>query len=157
MPVRDGREDFDFLIGDWSVHHRRLRQRLAGDDFWIEFTGAAAVRKILRGLGNVDEFDIPLPGDPFVGATFRLFDPASQRWSIYWAETRAPVLGPPVVGHFLEGRGLFYGEDTFDGKPIRVRFIWTPLTQQQCTWEQAFSLDDGRSWETNWMMSLTRT
>ena len=53
--------DFDFLIGDWSVRHRRLKRRLIGDTDWMEFTSPATVWKILDGLGNVDEYPDHLP------------------------------------------------------------------------------------------------
>ena len=148
--------DFDFLIGDWSVLHRRLRRRLAGDTEWDEFTGPASARKILGGLGNFDEISLPLPSGAYAGATVRLFNPATRLWSIYWMDSRNPVLDPPMVGKFSDGRGHFYGDDRLDGRAIRVRFIWTPITAQSCRWEQAFSEDEGRSWETNWVMSFTR-
>jgi hypothetical protein len=148
--------DFDFLIGDWSVQHRRLRRRLVDDTGWDEFTSSASARKILGGLGNFDEIAIPLPSGAYLGATLRLFNPATRLWSIYWIDSRHPVLDPPMVGQFSEGRGLFYGDDRLDGRPVRVRFIWTPVTAQSCRWEQAFSADEGRTWETNWTMSFTR-
>ena len=160
MPPTDsvpgGARDFDFLIGEWSVRHRRLKRRLAGDSEWIEFTGPAAVREILGGLGNFDECRIDLPEGAYTGATLRLFDPATRLWTIYWMDSRSPRLDPPVVGSFRDGRGLFFGDDTFAGTPIRVRFIWSPLTANSCHWEQAFSQDGGEVWETNWTMSFTR-
>jgi hypothetical protein len=151
-----GANDFDFLIGNWSVHHRRLNRRLAGDTTWIEFTGPATARKILGGLGNFDEIDIALPSGPYKGATLRLFNPATQLWSIHWMESRNPALDPPMIGKFENGLGLFYGDDVFEGRPIRLRFIWTPMTATECRWEQAFSDDGGREWETNWTMAFTR-
>jgi hypothetical protein len=151
-----GADDFDFLIGDWTVLHRRLKRRLAGDTEWIEFTGPASVRKILAGLGNIDEFRIDLPQGGYMGATLRLFNPTTRQWSIHWMDSRDPKLDPPVVGSFQDGRGLFFGDDTFEGKPVRVRFIWSPLTATTWQWEQAFSPDGGKTWETNWTMSFTR-
>lgn len=148
--------DFDFLIGEWSVRHRRLKRRLVGDTEWIEFTGPATVRKILNGLGNVDEFRIDLPEGSYTGATLRLYDPDTDQWTITWSDSRYPTLDPPIVGRFESGRGLFQGADTFEGRPIRVRFIWTPRTPDTCTWEQAFSADDGATWETNWTMEFQR-
>ena len=149
--------DFDFLIGDWSVRHRRLKRRLIGDTEWIEFTGPASAWKILDGLGNVDEYRIDLPEGTYTGATLRFFNPTSGQWTIYWMDSRNPKLDPPMVGSFSDGRGLFFGDDTFEGKPIRVRFIWSPLTVTACRWEQAFSQDGGETWETNWTMDFTRT
>ena len=155
-PLARGAGDFDFLIGNWSILHRRLRRRLAGDDRWIEFTGPASARKILDGLGNVDEARIDLPEGAYTGATLRLFDPRTGDWTIYWMDSRNPRLDPPMVGRFEDGRGLFFGDDTFEGRPIRVRFIWTPMTPTTCRWEQAFSVDEGHTWETNWIMTFTR-
>ena len=151
-----GANDFDFLIGDWSVVHRRLKRRLVGETQWLEFTGPASVRKILDGLGNIDEYRIDLPEGAFTGATLRLFNLATRDWTIYWMDSRNPKLDPPMVGRFEDGRGIFFGDDSFDGKPIRVRFIWSPLTGTTCRWEQAFSADGGKTWETNWTMSFTR-
>ena len=151
-----GADDFDFLIGEWTVVHRRLKERLAGSNEWIELTGPASVRKILGGLGNVDEIGIDLPEGGYTGSTLRLFRPATGEWTIYWMDSRDPRLDPPMVGRFEDGRGLFYGDDSFAGKPIRVRFVWSPLSSTSCRWEQAFSTDGGKTWETNWTMSFTR-
>ncbi|SRR6266545_6214063 len=151
-----GADDFDFLIGDWSVLHRRLKQRLVGDTEWIECSGPASARKILGGLGNVDEYRINLPAGAYIGASLRLFNPVMKTWSIYWMDSRNPKLDPPMVGSFRDGRGLFFGDDTFEGQPIRVRFVWSGMTRTTCRWEQAFSVDGGSSWETNWVMTFTR-
>jgi hypothetical protein len=154
--VAQGVHHFDFLIGEWSVRHRRLKRRLVGDTEWIEFSGLATARKILNGLGNIDEYQINLPDGPYVGSTLRLFNPATGLWSLYWMDSRNPGLDPPVVGAFNEGRGLFFGDDRFEGKPIRLRFIWSDITSSSCRWEQAFSTDGGKTWETNWTMALNR-
>jgi hypothetical protein len=151
-----GANDFDFLIGNWSVRHRRLKRRLAGDTESIEFSGPASARSILGGLGNFDEYHIDLPSGAYIGSTLRLFNPATGLWSIHWMDSRDPKLDPPMIGSFEGGRGLFFGDDTFEGKPIRVRFIWSGMTASACHWEQAFSIDGGESWETNWTMSFTR-
>jgi len=151
-----GAADFDFLIGDWTVRHRRLARRLAQDTSWIEFRGSASVRSILGGLGNIDEIGIDLPSGAYVGATLRLFDPSTALWTIYWMDSRHPRLDPPMVGRFSGGCGLFYGDDTHEGRPVRVRFIWTVVSPETCTWEQAFSVDDERTWETNWTMEFQR-
>jgi hypothetical protein len=118
-------------------------------------SGPASVRKILAGWGNIDEIQIALPSGAYTGATLRLFNPKTVLWSIYWMDSRNPGLDPPMIGKFENGRGLFYGDDTFEGKPIRVRFIWTPFPDHRCGWEQAFSADGGQTWETNWTMSFT--
>jgi hypothetical protein len=149
--------DFDFLMGVWNVRHRYLVRRLADCHDWIEFEGTCAARKILDGFGNMDESDILLPGDRYRGMTLRTYDPAADRWSIYWLDSRVPGrLFPPVHGRFDKGVGTFYGDEEHDGRAIRVRFLWSRMTPSSARWEQAFSLDEGNSWETNWVMDFTR-
>ena len=118
--------------------------------------GAGIGAQDLGGLGNIDEIAINLPTGPYLGATLRLFNPSTQLWSIYWMDSRNPGLDPPMTGRFSGGRGLFYGDDTLGARPIRVRFIWTVISSGACRWEQAFSADEGQSWETNWTMDFTR-
>ena len=151
-----GAHDFDFFVGDWKTQHRQLRHRLAGDTEWLEFSGTVSMRQILAGLGNIDEGEILSPRGRYTGVTLRLFDPDAGTWSIYWLDSRKPVIDTPMVGRFEQGVGLFYADEPFEGRPIRVRFIWTPVSANECRWEQAFSADGGTSWETNWTMIHTR-
>ena len=90
------------------------------------------------------------------GFTLRLFDADAQTWSLFWVSSRRNVIDPPVVGRFVDGRGEFLGDDSYEGRPIRVRYIWSAITQTSARWEQAFSVDGDRTWETNWIMELTR-
>ena len=149
--------DFDFFVGDWTCRHRYLTRRLAEAADWIEFSGTCTMQKILGGLGNFDQNEIGLPGDHYKGASLRLYDPATASWSIRWLDSRRPgQITPPVIGRFDNGIGIFYGDDSFGGKPIRVRFIWSRITRGAARWEQAFSADEGNHWETNWTMDFTR-
>jgi hypothetical protein len=147
---------FDFLVGDWRVRHHKLRRRLVGDSEWLTFEGRTSMRKILGGLGNVDENVLDLPGGSYEAVTLRLFTPADGRWSIWWIDARDPTLTPPVHGRFDAGVGTFVGDDLHDGRPIRVRFVWSRVTAQSARWEQAFSADGGVTWETNWSMQFER-
>src|SRR5215831_15948662 len=147
--------DFDFFIGNWRVHHRRLKERLVHNDDWEEFEGTSTVQKILGGLGNMDENVIELPSGTYRAATVRTYDPAKQLWTIWWIDSRNPGhLDPPVLGSFEKGVGTFYADDEFKGKPIRVRYLWNQSSTPH--WEQAFSDDKGKTWETNWIMDFTR-
>jgi hypothetical protein len=151
------RADFDFLMGLWRCRHRYLAKRLADCRDWLEFDGSCAARKILEGYGNSDESDIKFPGNPYKGMAVRTYDPGEDLWSIYWADSRTPGrMSPPVAGRFADGIGAFFGEDQHDGHPITVRFIWSRITPQSARWEQAFSVDGGQHWETNWIMDFTR-
>lgn len=151
-----GADGFDFLMGDWKIRHQRLKTRLAGSDEWLEFDGRVSARKILDGLGNVDENVINLPGGPYHAISLRLFDPKTTQWSIHWVDGRKSQIDPPVVGRFVGGRGLFFGDDFHEGRQVRVRFMWSEITPVSARWEQAFSVDGEKTWETNWVMNFSR-
>lgn len=153
---RDGRNDFDFFIGSWKGRQRRLRERLKGSQSWGEFDSTTVARKVLDGLGNIDEVTMYRESGVFRGLTLRLFNPETQQWSIFWADSSGNGLGAPMVGEFKDGRGEFYDCEPFEGKRIFSRFIWTHDSADTCHWEQAFSPDGGATWETNWMMDFTR-
>jgi hypothetical protein len=154
--VESTARDFDFWMGSWRVHNRRLRERLAGSDEWDEFEATSVARPLLDGMGNEDEFRTDYGGG-FIGMSFRFFDPETKQWWIYWADSRrSGELEPPVVGAFDGDVGVFEGEDTFDGRPIVVRYTWSRVTTPSPCWEQAFSEDGGETWETNWIMEFTR-
>ncbi len=150
--------DFDFFMGIWKCRHRFLVKRLAGCHDWIEFDGCCAARKILGGWGNSDESQINLPGGSYRGMSVRTWHPHTGKWSIYWLDSRTPGrLFPPVTGGFEKGVGVFHGEDELNGRPIRVRYLWSRITADSARWEQAFAPDKGNnSWETNWYMDFTR-
>ena len=148
--------DFDFLFGRWHVRNRCLRERLAGCEEWEEFDATSVARPLLDGLGNEDEFRTDHDGG-MIGASFRFFDPATELWSIYWADSRrCGVLDPPVFGSFGHGLGIFEGDDVLGDRPIRVRFTWSRTRTPSPRWEQAFSADGGQTWELNWVMDFTR-
>jgi len=146
--------DFDFLTGNWTVANRRLRQRLAGCDEWEEFTATSVAWSLLDGSANIDQFTFP---DGSSALTLRLFEPESKQWSLSWATRAQGRLFPPVIGAFSDGTGLFYGDDVHDGTPVRVRYIWSEITPTSARWEQAFSADQEKTWETNWIMELVRS
>lgn len=148
---------FDFLHGRWNVTHRKLKERLAGSNDWIEFPGTLTVAPILGGLGNFDENVLHDPKGDYQASSLRLFNPGTQRWSIWWFDSRFPGVEPPVVGGFRAHKGTFYVNDVFNGRPIRVRTTYEPLTPDHAQWTQAFSADAGTSWETNWIMDFKRS
>lgn len=156
-PEHDGRADFDFLVGRWKIHHRRLRERLKGSTSWEEFEGASICCHILGGLGNIDEISADREAGHLEGFTVRLFDPVSCEWSIYWASNVVPgKLDIPMIGRFINGRGEFYAHETHESQHVYTRFIWSSDTPTTARWEQALSADGGRTWETNWIMEFTR-
>jgi hypothetical protein len=149
--------DFDFYMGTWRVHHHRLKERLAGSTEWQEFEGTSQAWPLLGGAGNIDDNILELPSGTYRAVSLRSFDPESGQWSIWWLDGRNPGrLDPPVVGGFKDGIGTFQCDDTFNGRPIIVRFLWSNITETTCRWEQAFSPDGGETWEVNWIMESSR-
>ena len=153
-----GLHDFDFLVGEWRVHHRRLKERLADNHEWVEFEGTCAMRKLMDGWGNVDDNVLNMPEGAYRAIGLRAYDPKTAQWAIWWVDGRNPFgdLDPPVKGYFKEGVGDFYSSDTLRGKKVRVRFTWSHITPTSAQWDQAFSPDDGKTWETNWHMDFER-
>ena len=133
-----------------------LMQRLKGSTDWAEFEGETIDRKIMNGLGNMDENIIHMESGLVHAITLRLFDPASKEWSIHWSTDRMGVLDIPMIGSFKDGVGKFYSQETHDGMHVYSRFIWSKITANSCQWEQALSADGGKTWETNWIMEFER-
>ncbi|MBI1199887.1 MAG: hypothetical protein GC203_18670 [Phenylobacterium sp.] len=150
----DGRRDFHFLYGRWSVQHRRLKARGAGCAEWDEFAGTSFTQGLMDGLCNVEEHDFPSLAAQ--GVALRAFDLATRRWSIYWVSSASGELQAPVRGGFRDGVGRFEGEDLDGDRSVKVRFLWSDITPSSARWSQAFSYDGGATWEENWTMAFTR-
>ena len=150
-------DDFDFIIGSWTVEHSRLKERLNGCQEWIGFSGQSTTTKILSGLGNLEDNLLHLPEGDYRAAAFRSYDTKSKMWAIWWLDTRNPhSIDVPVIGQFEDGVGVFYADDVLNSAAIRVRFTWSVPSDGVPRWEQAFSADLGVTWETNWKMKFTR-
>jgi hypothetical protein len=155
----DGQHDFDYLVGSWNIHLKRRLRPLTGSNEWIEFDGTVVCRQIWKGHAELEEFNVDSPEKNIHihGLAVRLYNPASHQWSIYWANEKNGVMdATPQIGHFKEGRGEFYGQDTLDGKLIFVRFSWTNTTSPAPHFEQSYSDDGGKTWEVNWITEQTR-
>lgn len=148
---------FDFLLGSWSVKHRRLKKRLVQNTEWEEFPGTLDVRPILHGLGNVDENVLDTPAGRYLATSLRVFEPQSALWSVYWIDGRTAGIDKPVIGKFEGNIGQFYNDDLLGDRPIKVRFTYRDLGPRKANWDQAFSADGGHTWEVNWTMDFTRT
>jgi hypothetical protein len=151
-----GPHDFDFEFGSWKAHLRRLVTPLSGSDEWAELDGTNVVRKVWDGRANLGELKVKNGKTRIEGLSLRLYNPETRQWSIYWANARNGELTTPMVGGFHDGRGEFYGKDTWDGKPIEARFIFSPLGPTSFRIEQAFTADERKTWETNWIATFTR-
>jgi hypothetical protein len=151
-----GLHDFDFQVGEWRVHHRVKRP--TGSDQWLEFDGTCGNRGLMDGWANVEDHVFNKSTGVTRGVALRAYDPKTAQWAIWWIDGRDPfgALDPPVIGRFDNGVGTFYSDGMVDGKPSRTRFIWSQITSTSARWEQAYSSDAGKTWETNWIMEFKR-
>lgn len=153
---------FDGLLGDWQVENRMLRERLAGCTTWHVFVAQSRVEPVLAGLGNLDHFAAELGDAPFLGLTVRIYDPATDRWSLRWADTWSLGNGrggmePAFVGRFDDrGLGIFVSTLEVDGRTVHARFTWSGIARGRPVWEQAWATRQDGPWETNWTMTFRR-
>jgi hypothetical protein len=153
---RDGRHDFDFEIGTWKTHLRRLTAPLSGSSQWVEYEGITVVRKVWGGRANLAELEADGPTGHLQVLSLRLYDPQAHQWSLNTASSRSGTLGTPTIGEFRDGRGEFYDQEVFNGRTILVRNVWSNITADSCRFEQSFSDDGGKTWEVNWIAVDTR-
>ncbi|MHA4835504.1 nuclear transport factor 2 family protein [Sphingopyxis sp. MSC1_008] len=151
--TREGQRDFDFEIGEWSTEVRVLTNPLSGKSpVWAEYRGTSLVRGLMDGRANSVELSVAGPAGKIEGISLRLYDPGARKWSLNFASLRDGAMTPPVVGGFgADGRGIFYGDDKLGERAIRVRFVITQVSADEARFEQAFSADNGATWEVNWI------
>lgn len=154
--VRDGQNDFDFAIGSWRTHLSRLQHPLTGSTTWLEYEGTSVIRKVWDGRANLVELEVDGPTGHVQGLSLRLYNPRSGQWSLNFANSAAGTLSVPTVGEFRNGRGEFYDYEEFNGRMVWVRNVICNITPHAYRFEQAFSIDGGRSWELNWIAIDTR-
>jgi hypothetical protein len=156
LSERDGQHDFDFEIGTWKTHLRRLVHPLTHSTTWIEYDGTTLVRKVWNGRANLVELAADGHGNHFEGLSLRLYDSESRQWSLNFAGSSGGGLSQPTIGEFQDGRGVFFDQETLNGRAILVRFVISDITPTSCHFEQAFSEDGGKTWEVNWIATDTR-
>lgn len=155
--LRDGRHDFDFEIGKWKIHLKRMLHPLSGSAEWVEFDGTSTTRSLWGGGADIEEFETTNGKEHVEGLTLRLYDPKAHQWSLYWANGKTGQLGlPATVGEFKDGIGEFYDQEPFHGRQIFVRYRWSQITRNSAHFEQAFSDDGGKTWEVNWITDQVR-
>ena len=148
---------FDFIFGSWNVRNRRLKEPLANCEEWLEFDATSVARPIWDGRANVDEYRAPeTPWGPIFGLSVRLYDEKSNQWSISWANRNAGRFDQPMIGYWLDTHGEFFTQELFRGHMLYSRFIYANRGADRARWEQAFSIDGGKTWETNWTMDYER-
>ncbi|MGH9441886.1 MAG: DUF1579 family protein [Thermoanaerobaculia bacterium] len=153
---RDGQHDFDFDLGSWKIHLKRLADRMAGSHTWVDFDGTTVTRKVWDGRAQINEFEGDSAGSHIEGLTLRTYNPQTHEWSLYWANSKDGKVVVPQVGKFTNGVGEFYAMDTWKGKSYLVRFLWTKTDTPVPHFEQSYSGDGGKTWEVDWITDQTR-
>jgi hypothetical protein len=153
---RDGQHDFDFEIGVWKTHLKRLLHPLTGSTSWVELDGTSVVRKIWNGRANLVELETDAASGHLEVLSLRLYDPQARQWSLNTANAKSGTLSVPTIGEFKDGRGEFFDQESFNGRTILVRNVWSDITADSCRFEQSFSEDGGKTWEVNWIAVDTR-
>jgi hypothetical protein len=155
---RDGQQDFDWEIGNWTTKVRVRRNPLSGEaPGWVEYQGTSIIKPVSEGRANLVELSVAGPKGKIEGVSLRLYNPQARQWSLNFASYRDGMMTAPVYGSFdANGRGLFYGQDMLDGRAILVRFIITRISPNEARFDQAYSADGGVTWEDNWNAVDTR-
>ena len=148
--------DFDFYVGKWNVRNKKLKTRMNNNDEWLEFDATAQMHKTLNGTANHERIFANFDGQPFEGMAVRLFNPQTKLWTIYWADSKSCVMDTPVVGSFEGPIGEFFAKDKFNGKDIIMLYRWDATDTENLIWSQAFSPDNGQTWEWNWYMYFSK-
>jgi len=146
--------DFDFIHGHWAIANRRLKVRGVDSDDWDEFPSTSRCEPRLGGLANIEQVDCPARG--WMGMAVRTFDILNRLWSVHWVNSLDGVLQPPVRGRFTGAGCVLEGPDMDGARPVIARYIWSHIGPDSARWTQAFSYDDGGTWETNWIMDFNR-
>jgi hypothetical protein len=153
---RDGRHDFDFNIGVWKTHIKRILNPLPGSANSIELNGTVTVRKVWDGRAQLEEIEADGPNGHWEGLTLFLYNPEAHQWSQTFADGKTGVLTAPLIGAFKDGRGELLSQETFDGRSILVRAVWSDITPNSHHFEESHSDDGGKTWAPAFIANLTR-
>src|ERR1700677_1903023 len=144
---RDGQHDFDFNLGTWHTQIKRLLHPLTGSSTWVEMSGSVVVRKVGDGRGQLEEIEADGSAGHFEGLTLFLYNPQSHQWSQYFSNRNDGTIAQPAIGDFKNGRGEFYDQETFQGRAVLLRIVWSDITPDAHHFEQSFSDDGGKTGE----------
>jgi hypothetical protein len=142
--LRDGQHDFDFEIGKWKTHLKRLLKPLTGSSIWVQYDGTTTVSPIWGGRANLVELEVDGPKGHIEALSLRLYNPESHQWSLNFSNSAGGTMATPTIGEFKGGQGEFIDQKTFGSRMILVRFVITPISPTEVHFEQSFSDDAAR-------------
>lgn len=153
---RDGQQDFDWEIGAWDTRLKRLREPLSGKTQWLDYAGTSVIKPLMGKRANLVELDVRGAAGHIAGVSLRLYQPKTGQWTLHFANLANGMMTDPMTGAFHQGQGIFHGQDTVNGRNVFVRFLIIPVSTDEVRFEQAYSADGGKHWETNWIAVDTR-
>jgi hypothetical protein len=153
---RDGQHDFDFELGTCKSHISRRLHPLTGSTTWVKMEAIVVVRKV-EWRRQSDGARVRQPD-----RSLRRIEPAPLQspipsMELQFFQHNDGTMAQPLIGEFKNGRGEFIDQEPFNGKTILVRQVFTDITPDSHHFEQAFSDDGGKTWEPNFIATLTRT
>lgn len=155
--AQDGQHDFDFNVGTWKSHMRRLLHPLTGSNEWVDLNGTAHVRQVWDGRAQLEEIEVDGPTGHFEGLNLYVYRPQARQWAQNFVISGVGVMNQPLIGGFKNGRGEFFDQESFNGRTILVRFVWSDITPDSHRIEQSYSDDGGKTWEPNFTATMTRS
>jgi hypothetical protein len=154
--ARDGSHDFDFNIGKWHTHIRRVLDPFAASKESIDLYGTVTVRPVWGGRAQLEEIEADGPKGHWEGLSLFLYNPQSHQWSQTFINSKTVDFGPPLIGEFKDGRAEVFSSDTFKGKAILVRGIWSNIAADSHQYAEDYSNDGGTTWAPSFHAELTR-
>jgi hypothetical protein len=155
---RDGQHDFDFNIGVWHTHIKRIVDPFASSSESVELNGTVTVRKVWDGKAQLEEIEADGPKGHWQALTLFLYNPSAHQWSQSFVNSKVGTLstGSTNVGEFKDGRVVLIGQDTVDDRMILVKAVWSDIKPDSHQYEETFSNDGGTTWVRSFIANLTR-
>jgi hypothetical protein len=154
--ARDGQHDFDFNIGVWHTHIKRILDPLSGSSHTMELNGTVSVRKVWDGRAQLEEIEADGPKGHWEGLTIFSYNPQAHQWYQSYVGSKEAALEAPLIGSFKDGRGELFAEDTVDGKAVLVRGVWSNITADSHHFQEDYSNDGGKTWSPTFIAELMR-
>jgi hypothetical protein len=154
--IRDGQHDFDFNIGTWKTHIKRVLDPWSSSPKSIELNGTVTVRKVWDGRAQLEEIETEGPNGHWEGLTLFLYNPLAHQWSQSFVNSKIGILAAPLIGSFKDGRGELFSTDTFNDRSILVRGVWSDIKPGSHHFEESYSNDGGKTWAPAFIANLTQ-
>src|SRR5258708_1019398 len=153
--AQPGAHDFDFGFGVWHTHIQRIADPFTDEKPSFEMDGTKTARNVWGGRAKLEELEADGPKGHWEGLSLFLFNPKSQQWSQNFINSKVGVISS-LVGSFKDGRGELLQQDTFKGRSILVRGVWSGITANTRSYTESYSDGGGKTWRPYLLTHLSR-